>query len=33
VARGILMLVGQEEFPITCFSIDLGVFDLVLGAD
>jgi hypothetical protein len=33
VARGILMLVGQEEFPITCFSIDLGGFDLVLGAD
>jgi predicted aspartyl protease len=33
VARGILMLVGREEFPITCFSIGLGNFDLVLGAD
>jgi hypothetical protein len=33
VARGILMLVRREEFPITCFSISLGGFDLVLGAD
>jgi hypothetical protein len=33
VARGILMLVRREEFPITCFSIGLGGFDLVLGAD
>jgi hypothetical protein len=33
VARGITMLVGREEFPITCFSISLGGFDLVLGAD
>jgi predicted aspartyl protease len=27
VARGILMLVGREEFPITCFSISLSGFD------
>jgi hypothetical protein len=33
VARGILMLVGREEFPITCFSIGLSGFNLVLGAD
>jgi hypothetical protein len=33
VARGIPMLVGREEFSITCFSIGLGGFDLVLGAD
>jgi hypothetical protein len=33
VAQGILMLIGREEFPITCFSIGLGGFDLVLGAD
>jgi predicted aspartyl protease len=33
VARGIPMLVGREEFSIICFSIGLGGFDLVLGAD
>jgi hypothetical protein len=27
------MPVGHEEFPITCFSIGLGGFDLVLGAN
>jgi hypothetical protein len=27
------MLVGREEFSIICFSIGLGDFDLVLGAD
>lgn len=33
VVRNVTMLLGCEEFSISCFSIRLGGFDLVLGAD
>lgn len=33
MARNVAMCIGKEDFLITCFGIDLGGFDLVLGVD
>lgn len=33
VARNVAMCIGKEDFSISCFRIDLGSFDLVLGVD
>ena len=33
VARNVAMHIGQEDFAIGCFGIDLGGFDLALGVD
>lgn len=31
VARNVAMRIGQEDLSISCFGIDLGGFDLILG--
>ena len=33
VARNVPLRIGDEEFSITCLSIDLGCFDFILGVD
>lgn len=33
VARNIAMAIGTEEFSISCFGINLGGFDVILGVD
>ena len=33
VARDIALAIGGEEFTISCFGINLGGFDLILGVE
>jgi hypothetical protein len=33
MARHVPLRIGEEEFSITCFGIDLGCFDFILGVD
>jgi len=33
VARNVAMAIGTEEFSISCFGINLGGFDVILGVD
>lgn len=33
VARNVAMRIGQEDISISCFSIDLGSFDLILDVN
>ena len=33
VARDVALAIGGEEFTISCFGINLGGFDLILGVD
>ena len=33
VARDVALAIGTEEFSISCFDINLGGFDVILGVD
>jgi hypothetical protein len=33
VARKVPLRIGEDKFSITCFGIDLGCFDFILGVD
>lgn len=33
MAHNAAMCIGQKDFTINCFSIDLGEFNLILGID
>ena len=33
VVGHVVMCIGKEDFSISCFGIDLGVFNLILGVD
>ena len=33
VAHNVAMSIDREDFSISCYGIDLGVFNLVLGID
>ena len=33
VARDVALTIGAEEFTISCFGINLGGFDLILGVE
>jgi hypothetical protein len=33
IARGVALAIGTEEFSISCYGINLGGFDIILGVE